>query len=306
MGHDLPSLFRAGIHLQRLQHFTTLQCPCEYDDGGYTAQYDDLPVRARMATGRRLTPTTSLKSVYGANWSVNLAPGDYAVDDGVTSSVDGFEQCPAPAGRGYAWLASRQRGTQDCFGHRWYVEHDHGFGGCSASPVLAEQGEYIPDGTPVTYKGKPITGGSVIYELEGGGEGKDSPTEPGAGPLRGTGRIQADRDVPSYELSPASRGCPRDTTRSGLPVQLTGPHRGRIFSTTRPRSRRATPDVLGGRYSDPQDVELRDEVVKDRHNQPSFDLPITVRRRGIGPEGGRATAALKTSFHRFGCHPTAP
>jgi hypothetical protein len=40
-----------------------------------------------------------------------------------------------------------------------------------------------------------------------------------------------------------------------------------------PKIQKGNPDVLRGRYSDPKTSGLRDEVVKDRPNEPSFDLP---------------------------------
>ena len=82
---------------------------------------------------------TLSQAFYGANWAVTLAGGDYAVDDGVDSAWMDCEQCSAPRGRGYAWFAARQRCAQDCFSHGWNVEHDHGFGRCRATSILAER-----------------------------------------------------------------------------------------------------------------------------------------------------------------------
>ncbi len=67
----------------------------------------------------------------------------------------------------------------------------------------------------VMYKGKPITEGTVIYELEGGGEAKGSPPEPGAGPLRVTGRIQADGTFRLWAF-PGVEGMPEGHYKVGV------------------------------------------------------------------------------------------
>ena len=97
------------------------------------------------------------QAFYGANWSVTLAAGDYAVDDGVDSGWMDCEQCSAPRGRGYARPAARQCGAQDRFGHRWNVEHDHGFGRCGTSAILAERAtdsRRYSDGLPGNRRGR--------------------------------------------------------------------------------------------------------------------------------------------------------
>ena len=79
------------------------------------------------------------QAFYGVGWSVTLAGGDYAVDDGVDSGWMDKNNVPHPRGCGYARFAARQRGAPDCFNHGWNLEHDHGFGGCGASAILAER-----------------------------------------------------------------------------------------------------------------------------------------------------------------------
>jgi hypothetical protein len=121
----------------------------------------------------------------------------------------------------------------------------------------------------VTYKGKPITEGSVIYELEGGGAASGSPVQPGAGPLRGTGRIQADG---TFQLSafPGVEGMPEGHYTVGISSR-----RGRTevgVLDAGPKMKKGDSDVLRGRYADPKTSGLKDEVVNGRSNEPSFDL----------------------------------
>ena len=121
----------------------------------------------------------------------------------------------------------------------------------------------------VTYKGKPITGGSVIYELEGGGEVKGPPPEPGAGPLRATGRIQADGTF-QLRAFPGVEGMPEGHYKVGISSRK-GRSEGGILDVG-PNVKKANQDVLRGRYADPKTSGLKDEVVKNRPNEPSFNL----------------------------------
>jgi hypothetical protein len=121
----------------------------------------------------------------------------------------------------------------------------------------------------VTYKGKPITDGYVIYELEGGGEAKGSAAEPGAGPLRVTGRIQADGTF-QLRAFPGVEGMPEGHYKVGITSRAGRTEVG-IFDAGR-KIKKGNSDVLRGRYSDPKTSGLRGEVVKDRPNEPSFDL----------------------------------
>jgi hypothetical protein len=121
----------------------------------------------------------------------------------------------------------------------------------------------------VTFKGKPITEGSVIYQLEGGGDPKSSPAEPGSGPFRVSGRIQADGTFQLWAF-PGIEGMPEGHYKVGISSRR-GRTEGAIFDTGSKEKKRNN-DVLRGRYSDPKTSGLKDEVAKGRPNQPSFDL----------------------------------
>jgi hypothetical protein len=121
----------------------------------------------------------------------------------------------------------------------------------------------------VTYKGKPITEGNVIYELEGGGEAKGSAPGPGAGPLRVSARIQPDGKFQLWAY-PGVEGMPEGHYKVGVTSR-----RGRTevgVLDAGPKIKKGNPDVLGGRYADPKTSGLSDEVVKNRPNEPSLDL----------------------------------
>jgi hypothetical protein len=122
----------------------------------------------------------------------------------------------------------------------------------------------------VTYKGKPITEGSVIYELEGGGDAKGSSAAgPWAGPFRVSGRIEADGTFQLWAF-PGVEGMPEGHYKVGISSR-----RGRTESAileAGPNVKKGNQDVLRGRYSDPKTSGLRDEVVRDRPNEPSFEL----------------------------------
>ncbi len=121
----------------------------------------------------------------------------------------------------------------------------------------------------MTYKGKPITVGTVLYELEGGGEAKSSDAASGTGPFRVTGRIQADGTF-QLRAFPGADGVPEGHYKVGI-TSRPGRTEVGIFD---PESKiqKGNPDVLRGRYADPKTSGLKDEVAKDRANEPSFDL----------------------------------
>jgi hypothetical protein len=121
----------------------------------------------------------------------------------------------------------------------------------------------------VSYKGQPMTEGSVIYELEGGGAAKGSPADPGAGPFRVTGRIQADGTFQLWAFS-GVEGMPEGKYKVGI-TSRRGRTEDGIFDAAS-KLKKGNTDVLRGRYADPKTSGLRDEVVKDRPNEPSFDL----------------------------------
>jgi hypothetical protein len=121
----------------------------------------------------------------------------------------------------------------------------------------------------VTFNGNPVSEGSVIYELESGGETKSSLAEPGAGPFRVSGRIEADGTFQLWAF-PGVEGMPEGHYKVGISSRK-GRSEGGILDVG-PNVKKANQDVLRGRYADPKTSGLKDEVVKNRPNEPSFNL----------------------------------
>jgi prepilin-type N-terminal cleavage/methylation domain-containing protein len=109
------------------------------------------------------------QAFYGANWSVSLAAGDYAVDDGVGSSWMDLNNVPHPAGvdtRGllHGNVAPRMASITDGTSNTIMVSEDAG------RPQFWLNGRLIPDGTPTASLGIG-EGGTTIYTNEGSGWG---------------------------------------------------------------------------------------------------------------------------------------
>jgi prepilin-type N-terminal cleavage/methylation domain-containing protein len=109
------------------------------------------------------------QAFFGANWSVNLAAGDYAVDDGVNSSWMDKNNVPHPAGvdtRGllHGNVAPRMASITDGTSNTIMVSEDAG------RPQFWLNGRLIPDGTPTASLGIG-EGGTTIYTNEGSGWG---------------------------------------------------------------------------------------------------------------------------------------
>ena len=121
----------------------------------------------------------------------------------------------------------------------------------------------------MTYKGKPVTVGSVIYEREGGGASEGALAGPEGGPFRVIGKIQEDG---TFRLSafPGAEGIPEGHYKVGISSRSGRSETG-IFDLAS-RIKKGNPDVLRGRDADPKTSGLVDEVAKDRANEPTFDL----------------------------------
>lgn len=125
---------------------------------------------------------------------------------------------------------------------------------------------YPLEGT-VLYKGKPISGGIVVFELEGGEPASSNKDQP-SGPLRATGRIQEDGRF-RLQVFPGTEGVPAGNYKVGISSMPPHTEAG-IFDGG--AVKKGNPDVLHGRYTDPKTSGLRAQVVKDQTNEPTFDL----------------------------------
>ena len=131
----------------------------------------------------------------------------------------------------------------------------------------------------VTFKGKPITEGYVVYEREAGAETNPASGDASAGPLRVSGTIRSDG---TFQLNafPGAEGMPAGHYRVGI-TSRAGRSEGGLFDGGR-KIQKGNSDVLRGRYSDPKTSGLTDDVVKDGPNEPSFDLS-----EAAAPSGSR-------------------
>jgi prepilin-type N-terminal cleavage/methylation domain-containing protein len=107
------------------------------------------------------------QAFYGANWSVTLAAGDYAVDDGVDSGWMDKNSVPHPAGvdtRGllHGNVAPRFASVTDGTSNTIMVSEDAG------RPQYWLNGRLIPDGSIIPGIGE---SGPTVYTNEGSGWG---------------------------------------------------------------------------------------------------------------------------------------
>src|SRR5262249_14314403 len=138
------------------------------------------------------------------------------------------------------------------------------FPGCSETsgehpPVYSVRGK-------VLYKGKPVSAGVVLYELEGGDPAASKSPVPG-GPLRATGRIEADGSfrLVAYQ---GTDGVPAGNYRVGI-SSVPSRSEANILDAAA-SARKGNPDVLAGRYADPKNSGLRKQVSKDQPNEHIF------------------------------------
>ena len=140
------------------------------------------------------------------------------------------------------------------------------FLGCSLTapdhpPVYSVKGK-------VLYKGKPISAGVVLFELEGGDPASSTSTPVGA-PLRATGRIEADGSFRLITYQ-GTEGAPAGNYKVG--ISSVPPRSEANILDAAASAKKGNPDVLGGRYSDPKTSGLRIQVLKNQTNEPTFDL----------------------------------
>jgi hypothetical protein len=120
----------------------------------------------------------------------------------------------------------------------------------------------------VLYKGKPVSSGVVLFELEGG-DPKTATSAGALGPLRATGRIEPDG---SFQLIAyqGTEGVPEGQYKVGI-SSIPARTESNILDSAA-SAKKGNPDVLGGRYADPKTSGLHARVHKDQANEPTFDL----------------------------------
>jgi len=145
-----------------------------------------------------------------------------------------------------------------------------------AALVVSSACSQAPEGQPpvypikgkVLYKGKPVTGGTVVFELAGGDTPESKATR-GAAPFRATGRIEADGSF-GLRAFPGIEGVPAGRYKVGI-SSIPPRFEGNLFDHAA-SAQKGNPDVLHGRYADPRTSGLQAQVDRDRANEPTFDL----------------------------------
>jgi hypothetical protein len=120
----------------------------------------------------------------------------------------------------------------------------------------------------VRYNGKPISGGVVVFEQK-----EDDPPPAGgprgSAPLRATGRIEPDGTFRLMAF-PGADGVPEGHYLVGI-SSIPPRTEANLFDSAG-AIKKGNPDLLRGRYSDPQKSGLQTRVTRDQLNEPTFDL----------------------------------
>src|SRR4051794_1676010 len=174
----------------------------------------------------------------------------------------GTEKSPGRA-RAFLILRTRLRPNTGRVGRLMCLISAATLVGCGGSvgdpPVYPVKGKVI-------YKGKPVPGGSVVFELEGDGTSA-SKAGPGSGTLRATGRIETDGSF-RLVVFPGTEGVPAGIYKVGI-TSIPPRSEGNLLDAAKPAGN-GNPDVLRGKYSDPKSSGLQARVEMDRPNEPTF------------------------------------
>jgi hypothetical protein len=119
----------------------------------------------------------------------------------------------------------------------------------------------------VTRNGKPMTGGTIIFEYDG--NGPDAPKGVGGGPFRATAKIKDG----SFNLIgyPGSEGMPSGNYKVGI-TELQGRSEEGLFGRDLALPKKGKAAVSFSRYADPKTSKLTARVSKDEPNEPVFEL----------------------------------
>jgi hypothetical protein len=120
----------------------------------------------------------------------------------------------------------------------------------------------------VIVKGKPMSGGTIIFEYVG--EGSDAPKGPPGGPFRATGKIDNEG---TFNLSAyvGSEGMPAGDYKVGISARQ-GRSESNLFDRQSAPPKKVNTAVSGNQYADPKTSGLTAQVSNDKPNEPVFDL----------------------------------
>ncbi len=144
--------------------------------------------------------------------------------------------------------------------------------GTSLLPACGDSFDDHPPVYPVkgkvNFQGKPMSGGTILFEYEGEG-GADAPAGPPGKPFRVTGKIDS-KGTFNLVAYPGSEGVPAGKYKVGI---LAAQGRSEnIFNPKAIMPTKAGAAILSKEYADPKKSGLSAEVSKDKPNEPVFDL----------------------------------
>jgi hypothetical protein len=120
----------------------------------------------------------------------------------------------------------------------------------------------------VIFKGKPMKGGTILFEYAG--EGSDTLKGPPGQPFRVTGKINNEGTF-NLVAYPGSEGMPAGNYKVGISI-VQGRSESNILNRTLVVEKKGHSAVSTNRYADPKTSDLTAEVSKDRPNEPVFEL----------------------------------
>jgi hypothetical protein len=120
----------------------------------------------------------------------------------------------------------------------------------------------------VIVKGKPMTGGTIIFEYAG--EGSDAPKDSSGGPFRVTGKIDNEGAF-NLVAFVGAEGVPAGNYKVGI-SKARGRSESNLFGRELILQKKASTAVSDNQYADPKSSGLTAQVSKDSPNEPVFDL----------------------------------
>ena len=120
----------------------------------------------------------------------------------------------------------------------------------------------------VSVNGKPLTGGTIIFEYAG--EGSDAPKASPEGPFRVTGKIDNEGTF-NLVAYVGSEGVPAGNYKVGI-SKVRGRSESNLFGRELILQKKASSAVSNNQYADPKTSGLTYQVSKDTPNEPVFDL----------------------------------
>jgi hypothetical protein len=132
---------------------------------------------------------------------------------------------------------------------------------------LEDHPPLYPVNGKVILDGKPMTGGTIVFEYSG--DEADAPKGAGGGPFRATSKIKDGTfNLIGYA---GAEGMPAGNYKVGISATQ-GRSEDNLFGREVVLPNKGKSAALVSRYADPKTSGLTSEVYKDKPNEPVFDL----------------------------------